>query len=87
MWLTLSFVVWWLFACSIDPWGAVIAEVSEGVGLAFAEISLKRVERVRAQIPVQMHKRKRSAHHILSQSFHPSSALKLTAAAISVVRC
>jgi len=44
-------------ACIIDPWGTVIAECGEGVGLAFAEISLSKVERVRRAMPVMQHRR------------------------------
>jgi len=44
-------------ACVIDPWGAVIAEASDGVGLTFAEIDLERVKQVRTAMPVSEHHR------------------------------
>ncbi|MGH9464749.1 MAG: nitrilase-related carbon-nitrogen hydrolase, partial [Thermoanaerobaculia bacterium] len=40
-----------------DPWGAVVAQASDGPGLALAEIDLERVERVRAALPVARHRR------------------------------
>lgn len=41
----------------VDPWGQVIAAVSDGPGLALAEIDLDRVARVRRAIPVSAHMR------------------------------
>ncbi len=41
----------------IDPWGQVIASVSEGEGIALAPIDLTHVTRVRAAIPVSQHRR------------------------------
>lgn len=41
----------------VDPWGAVIAEASEGPGIALAEIDLARVRRIRAAMPVREHRR------------------------------
>ena len=41
----------------LDPWGEVVAEVSEGVGWAVAEIDLERVSEVRRSMPVQAHRR------------------------------
>jgi deaminated glutathione amidase len=41
----------------VDPWGAVIAEASEGPGLALAEIDLDRVRRIRRAMPVAQHRR------------------------------
>ncbi len=40
-----------------DPWGEVVAQASDGPGLALAEIDLERVERVRAALPVAKHRR------------------------------
>lgn len=40
----------------VDPWGSVVARVSEGLGSASAAIDLALVERVRAQIPVAANK-------------------------------
>ena len=44
-------------AMIVDPWGAVVAMASDGVGLALAEIDLARVRRVRRSIPVAEHRR------------------------------
>ena len=41
----------------IDPWGDVLLDMGEGVGLAFAEIDLARIEEVRSRIPVLAHRR------------------------------
>ena len=41
----------------IDPWGEVITEMGEELGLAFAEIDLGRIADVRARIPVHQHRR------------------------------
>lgn len=41
----------------VDPWGAVVAEKGEGVGLCLAEIDLERVAQVRRAIPVCDHRR------------------------------
>jgi len=35
----------------VDPWGAVLAEVQDGVGFCVADLDLGRVAEVRAQIP------------------------------------
>ncbi|KAK2714404.1 nitrilase and fragile histidine triad fusion protein NitFhit-like [Artemia franciscana] len=44
-------------AMVVDPWGAIIAQCSEGVGIAFAEVDLDYLKSVRTRIPVQSHKR------------------------------
>lgn len=44
-------------AMIVDPWGQVVASVSDGPGLALAEIDLGRVARVRAGIPMARHRR------------------------------
>ena len=41
----------------IDPWGAVVADKGQGVGLCLAEIDLDRVTAVRRSIPVRDHRR------------------------------
>lgn len=41
----------------VDPWGQVLAQVPDGVGIAVAEIDLARVARVRSAIPVAHHRR------------------------------
>jgi len=35
----------------IDPWGTVVAQVSDGVGFAVADIDLDRVARIRQEVP------------------------------------
>ncbi len=40
-----------------DPWGEIVAQASEGPGLAVAEIDTARNERVRAAMPVARHRR------------------------------
>lgn len=41
----------------VDPWGAIIAEASDGPGLAIAEIDLARVRQIRAAMPLSEHRR------------------------------
>lgn len=47
----------WGHACILDPWGQVVASVSDGPGLALAEIDLDRVARIRRSMPVAAHRR------------------------------
>ena len=47
----------WGHSMIVDPWGQVIASVSDGVGFALAEIDLERVRRIRRAIPVAKHRR------------------------------
>ncbi|HEX2642064.1 MAG TPA: carbon-nitrogen hydrolase family protein [Thermoanaerobaculia bacterium] len=47
----------WGHAMIVDPWGIPVATASDGPGLAFAEIDLERVERVRQGIPVSRNRR------------------------------
>jgi deaminated glutathione amidase len=42
-------------AMIVDPWGLVVATAPDGPGLAFAEIDLDRVARIRRAIPVRAH--------------------------------
>ncbi|VDM39733.1 unnamed protein product [Toxocara canis] len=44
-------------AMVIDPWGAIIAQCSENVGMCFAEISLDYLNEVRTTQPVFKHRR------------------------------
>jgi deaminated glutathione amidase len=44
-------------AMIVDPWGQVIASVSDGPGLAVAEIDLARLVRVRRALPALDHRR------------------------------
>ena len=41
----------------VDPWGRVLAEAPDGVGIAVAELDLAEVQRVRAAIPIAAHRR------------------------------
>jgi predicted amidohydrolase len=41
----------------VDPWGAVLAEVQDGVGFCIADLDLGRVAEVRAQIPSLQNRR------------------------------
>ncbi len=41
----------------VDPWGVIVAEASDGPGLAVAEIDLDKMRAVRAAIPVCNHRR------------------------------
>lgn len=41
----------------VDPWGEVLADGGEGVGIAVADLELARVEQVRASIPALAHDR------------------------------
>jgi deaminated glutathione amidase len=44
-------------ALVVDPWGLVVACVSEGEGLAVADMDLGLVERIRARLPALRHRR------------------------------
>jgi predicted amidohydrolase len=41
----------------VDPWGAVLAEVQDGVGFCVADLDLERVAEVRSQIPSLQNRR------------------------------
>lgn len=41
----------------INPWGEVIAQKKDGVGILFAELSHQEIESVRKQIPMRNHRR------------------------------
>ena len=41
----------------VDPWGKVLLDMGEEVGVGFADLDLARVEEVRAQLPVLKHRR------------------------------
>ncbi len=47
----------WGHAMIVDPWGAVLAEVPEGEGMALAPIDLARVARLRHELPALHHAR------------------------------
>ena len=48
----------WGHAMIVDPWGAVVAQCSEGTGVAVADVDLDLVAAVRRRIPVQQHRRR-----------------------------
>ena len=41
----------------VDPWGDVIAQASEGVGIVVTDVDAERVEKVRASLPSLRHRR------------------------------
>lgn len=41
----------------MDPWGAVIAQCTEGIGLAMADIDLDYLYKIRQSMPVWKHRR------------------------------
>jgi predicted amidohydrolase len=44
-------------AMIVDPWGAVIAQVADGEGVAVAELDFERLERLRRELPALSHVR------------------------------
>ena len=40
----------------VDPWGVVVAQCGEGVGVATANIDLEYLTKVRTNMPVQQHR-------------------------------
>jgi deaminated glutathione amidase len=44
-------------SCVIDPWGAIVAQVSDGEGVAVAELDLDQLARVRRELPALTHRR------------------------------
>lgn len=47
----------WGHSLIVDPWGEVVSVVEEGEGVAMAELDLKRIAEVRAQLPALAHRR------------------------------
>lgn len=47
----------WGHSMIVDPWGHVVARVSDGPGLALAEIDLDRIAQVRRGMPLADHRR------------------------------
>jgi predicted amidohydrolase len=41
----------------VDPWGEVLLDMGEEVGLGFADIDLARISEVRSRIPALNHRR------------------------------
>lgn len=46
----------WGHAMIVDPWGHVVAQASDGIGFATAELDLEYLDRVRQRIPVASHR-------------------------------
>jgi len=44
-------------AMVVDPWGAVLAQVADGEGIAVAELDFERQERLRRELPALRHRR------------------------------
>jgi predicted amidohydrolase len=44
-------------AMVVDPWGAVVAQVPDGEGIALAELDFERLERLRRELPALRHAR------------------------------
>ncbi|BFZ23458.1 hypothetical protein BsWGS_26497 [Bradybaena similaris] len=44
-------------AMVVDPWGAIIAQCSEGTGVCIAELDLEYLVKVRSEMPVRLHRR------------------------------
>lgn len=44
-------------AMVVDPWGGVLAQVADGIGLAVAEIDFERQDRLRRELPALAHRR------------------------------
>jgi len=42
---------------AVDPWGRVVARAPDGVGVAFADLDLDEVRRVRERLPALRHRR------------------------------
>jgi len=58
----------------IDPWGAVIAQCSEGEGIASAYIDLEYLAKIRRDMPVSQHRRYNLYGLVLSSEIHVHSA-------------
>lgn len=46
-----------IFLQIVDPWGTVIAQCSQGIGLQIASIDFDFINRVRADMPLEDHRR------------------------------
>jgi len=47
----------WGHSMVVDPWGAVLAVLPEGEGVALAEVDPQRIASVRQQLPALGHRR------------------------------
>ncbi|XP_076055686.1 ntrilase and fragile histidine triad fusion protein NitFhit isoform X2 [Oratosquilla oratoria] len=64
-------------ALVIDPWGAVVAQVSEGTNIALAEIDLQYLEKIRRNMPVVQHRREDLYHLAPVECIESPSPLQL----------
>ncbi|KAK8732804.1 hypothetical protein OTU49_006934 [Cherax quadricarinatus] len=55
-------------AMVVDPWGAVVCQVSEGTNFALADINLDYLQNIRQEMPVLSHRRL-DLYHILDMQF------------------
>ncbi len=44
-------------ALIVDPWGTIVAECGDGLGVCYADLDLQRMRDVRGRIPVGSHRR------------------------------
>jgi deaminated glutathione amidase len=42
-------------AMIVDPWGAIVAQVADGEGIAVADLDMERLERLRRDLPALSH--------------------------------
>ena len=47
----------WGHSLVVDPWGEVVAELSEGEGFITADLSMQKLQQIRAAMPVLEHKK------------------------------
>ena len=53
----------------VDPWGRVLSDAGEDVGVTLAEIDLSEVEKARAKVPSLTHDRSYDGPNLISQEF------------------
>jgi deaminated glutathione amidase len=51
----------------IDPWGMIIAQVSDGEGIAIADLELERVQTIRTNLPSLANRRPHTYPHVLGE--------------------
>ena len=44
-------------SCIVDPWGDVVAQATDGVGMAVQTLDLQRLREVRSSLPSMTHRR------------------------------